>query len=199
MTDIYMLKRLEQVKAIADPLRLRILNLLCQEALTTKQVGERLGEQVNKLYHHVEALESAELIQLVETRPNRGTLEKYFRAVARHFTLSPQLFEVRLDADAATTENTLSSALQATLAEVKQSLDQKLIPANGKFFTRLHIRTTPQLAEELRQKFQAWINECRAADAGPDASGSFQEFALTAIFYPVAGKTETLLPQQNKV
>jgi DNA-binding transcriptional ArsR family regulator len=193
MTDIYMLKRLEQVKAIADPLRLRILNLLCQEALTTKQVGERLGEQVNKLYHHVEALESAELIQLVETRPNRGTLEKYFRAVARHFTLSPQLFEVRLDADAAITENTFSSALQATLAEVKQSLDQKLIPNSGKFFTRFHIRTTPARAEELRQQFQTWVDECRAAEKNLPANSPTQEFALTATFYPVAHKTEPLL------
>jgi len=89
MTDIYMLRKLEQVRAIADPLRIRILNALCEKPMTTKQVAEHLGENINKLYHHVDALEAAGLVKLVETKRNRGTLEKYFQAVAKHFTLSP--------------------------------------------------------------------------------------------------------------
>ncbi|MDW8466393.1 MAG: winged helix-turn-helix domain-containing protein [Chloroherpetonaceae bacterium] len=183
MTDIYMLRKLEQVRAIADPLRIRILNVLCEHTMTTKQVAELLGENVNKLYHHVETLEAAGLIKLVKTKKNRGTLEKYFQAVAKHFTLSPVLFEVRLDDDD-TSELTFSSALQATLTELKESLAQKLIkPNSGRhFFARQYVRASRQQIEKLEQQFQDWLQACEAANSD---TGDVV-YALTATFYPVS-------------
>ena len=83
---------LEQLKALSDPLRLRILEALCGPPRTTKQVADRLGEKPTRLYHHVDALEAAGLIHLVHTRPKRGTLEKYFQAVARQFRADPSIF-----------------------------------------------------------------------------------------------------------
>lgn len=183
MTDIYMLTTLEQVKAIADPLRIRILHLLSQQALTTKQVADALQQAPHKLYHHVETLENAQLIRMVETRPNRGTLEKYYKASAKHFTLSPVLFEVSLTEEPNSyTENTLSSALQATLTEVKDSLAKDLIHKGDQFFSRFHIQTSLAQAEELKQKLQQWIDDCRAAHQ-PDGD---QAYGSTVVFYPTA-------------
>ncbi len=186
MTDIYMLRELEQIRAIADPLRIRILDVLCHNSMTTKQVAEFLGENVNKLYHHVDTLEAAGLIKLVDTRKNRGTLEKYFQAVAKHFTLSPTLFEVRLVESEARSELTFSAALQATLTEIKQSLAKKLIkPSETQhFFTRLHVRMTKAKAAELEDKFQLWLKECEAADSD---EGDVV-YGLTATLYPVEAK-----------
>ena len=82
---------LEQLKALSDPLRLRILEALCGAPRTTKQVADHLGEKPTRLYHHVDALEAAGLIQLVHTRPKRGTLEKYFQSVARQFRADPSM------------------------------------------------------------------------------------------------------------
>ncbi|MFN3427484.1 MAG: helix-turn-helix domain-containing protein [Candidatus Thermochlorobacter sp.] len=188
MTDIYMLRELEQVRAIADPLRIRILNVLCEKAMTTKQVAEYLGENINKLYHHVETLEGAGLIKMVETRRNRGTLEKYFRAVAKHFTLSPVLFEVRLDTEDDVSELTFSSTLQATLTELKESLAKGLIKNSRKkhYFARQYIKTTKQKAEELSDKLQEWLKECEEANS----ENGEVTYALTATFYPVATKSE---------
>lgn len=187
MTDIFMLRELEQIRAIADPLRLRILHALSEQPMTTKQVAERLGENVNKLYHHVETLEAVGLIRLTHTKQNRGTLEKYHQAVAKHFTLSPVLFEVRLDADEAhssMTELTFSSVLQATLTELKESLNQRLIEpaASHPFFRRLRLRLSPAEAERLQARFAEWISECENAhrDDGERLYG------VTATFYPIA-------------
>ena len=47
---------LEQVKVLADPLRVRILETMALEERTTKQVAEELGEKPTRLYPHVEAL-----------------------------------------------------------------------------------------------------------------------------------------------
>src|SRR5580704_556365 len=98
---------LAQIRALADPLRLRILGALVGEPRTTKQVAEILGEKPTKLYHHVQAMERAHLVQLVDRRPKRGTVEKYYQATATLFQAGPTAFAVgagarapRSDADA---------------------------------------------------------------------------------------------------
>ena len=74
-------KGLDQVRALSHPLRLQLLELFAERPLTTKQAAERLRQAPTRLYHHVAALENAGLIRLKETRPNRGTTEKYFETV----------------------------------------------------------------------------------------------------------------------
>jgi DNA-binding transcriptional ArsR family regulator len=109
--DVYTISTLEQVKVVADPLRVRILETIVLEPRTTKQIAELLGEKPTRLYHHVDALADAGLIRLVDTRPVRGTTEKYYQAVARSFRTDPDLFsrsdegddEARALADIATT------------------------------------------------------------------------------------------------
>jgi DNA-binding transcriptional ArsR family regulator len=109
--DSYTISSLEQIKVIADPLRVRILETICLEPRTTKQVAEILGEKPTRLYHHVDALAEVGLIRLVDTRPVRGTTEKYYQAVARSFRTDPGLFsrsdagddEARALADVTTT------------------------------------------------------------------------------------------------
>src|ERR687885_2239721 len=80
---------LDQVRALAHPLRLRLLELFVRQPMTTKQAAEALGEPPTKLYHHVAALERAGLVRLRETRPNRGTTEKYFETVSGQLAASP--------------------------------------------------------------------------------------------------------------
>ena len=86
------LSDLDQIKVLADPLRIRILEDLCTEERTTKQVALRLGEKPTKLYHHMEALERVGLIRLTRTRQNRGTIEKYYLAVAQQFRTDARIF-----------------------------------------------------------------------------------------------------------
>jgi len=91
MKDIHTLNRLEQLKALSDPLRLRVLEAFSRQPVTTKQVAALLGENATKLYHHVQILEEAGLVHLVKTRKNRGTLEKYYQAIARDFIVDRNL------------------------------------------------------------------------------------------------------------
>jgi len=72
----------QQLRALAHPLRLKLLESFARGNCTTMQVAEQLGQPPTRLYHHVNALERAGLLRLRETRPNRGTTEKYYE-VAR--------------------------------------------------------------------------------------------------------------------
>src|SRR5215217_5858844 len=71
------------LRALAHPLRLRILELFAEGPKTTKRVAELLGEPPTRLYHHVAALERSGLLKLKETRKNRGTVEKWYEAMSR--------------------------------------------------------------------------------------------------------------------
>lgn len=79
----------QQLKAFTDPLRIRILDLLQEEAATNQQLADGLGEPQAKVLYHLRALLDAELIVLVEQRVRGGNVEKYYRAVARMFGLRP--------------------------------------------------------------------------------------------------------------
>ena len=83
--DLLTLTELEQIRILADPLRLRMVEVFCRGEHTTKQVAQKLEEKPTKLYHHVEALEKVGLIRQTRTRRNRGTLERYYLAVAKAF------------------------------------------------------------------------------------------------------------------
>jgi DNA-binding transcriptional ArsR family regulator len=86
------LERLEQVRVLAHPLRLRLLELFAEAPRTPKQAAERLGLPPTRLYHHVAALERVGLVRVKETRKNRGAVEKHYEAVARAFEMDPSRF-----------------------------------------------------------------------------------------------------------
>jgi molybdenum-dependent DNA-binding transcriptional regulator ModE len=71
----------EQLKAIADPLRQRLMRAFAEPA-TIKAAAERLGVPFGRLYHHVDQLEAAGLIRVVSERRRRATIERTFQAVA---------------------------------------------------------------------------------------------------------------------
>jgi DNA-binding transcriptional ArsR family regulator len=85
--EVFQLTTLDQVHTMADPLRVRILERLVREPMTVKMLGTDLGEPPAKVHYHVRELERVGVIRLVETREKGGVLEKYFRAVARDFTI----------------------------------------------------------------------------------------------------------------
>lgn len=188
MQEIYTLKDLEHIKVLADPLRLRILEALCDKPMTTKQVAQLLGEkQPTKLYHHVEALERVGLIKLVKTRKKRGTVEKYYQAVAGDFTVDRKLFAVRPQTREAieAVQAMVAGPLETTLSEICQSIAEKLLKPEDEhrpaFLTRLRIRTTQAQIKKLQKRLQGWLKECRAADR----KRGEVEYGLTVAFYPI--------------
>ncbi|HKE92357.1 MAG TPA: winged helix-turn-helix domain-containing protein [Gemmatimonadales bacterium] len=79
-----MLRRaVADLRALAHPLRLRMIELFAESPKTTKQVAEILGQPPTRLYHHVAALERSGLLVLKERRKNRGTVEKWYAGVAQ--------------------------------------------------------------------------------------------------------------------
>jgi DNA-binding transcriptional ArsR family regulator len=91
MLEHYEIQTIEQLRTVADVLRIQIIDLLIDKPMTVTQLGDLLGLAPAKIHYHVRELEKVGLLQLVETREKGGILEKYYQPVARDFSLSNDL------------------------------------------------------------------------------------------------------------
>src|SRR5437867_13261433 len=91
MQEHYELETLEQLRAIADLLRLRIIDVLKERPMTVTQLGELLGMAPAKVHYHVRELEKVGLLRLVETREKGGILENYYQPIAREIDVAKGL------------------------------------------------------------------------------------------------------------
>ena len=75
------------MKALAHPLRQRILIELNKRVASPSELAEEIGEPLGNVSYHVRMLVDLECIELVSTTPRRGALEHHYRATV------PPLFD----------------------------------------------------------------------------------------------------------
>lgn len=167
--------RLDQVKALAHPIRWRILERLASEPATARQLADVLRTKPTALYHHFRVLQRAGLIRLTETRPKRGTIERYYEAVSAEITVDRKLSGGRL----APTTPMIAGIFESTLADL-QAGDRS---GGQAIVQRLMIRTSPARAAALRRRLEAWLEACRSSNREDGEA----EFALTVAHYPTGG------------
>jgi DNA-binding transcriptional ArsR family regulator len=71
------------VKALAHPLRVRILSVLDERTASPTEIADELGAPLGNVSYHVRKLASLGLIKLVKKTPRRGAIEHHYRANAR--------------------------------------------------------------------------------------------------------------------
>lgn len=119
----YELETVEQLRAIADELRMRIVDQLALQAMTVTQLAGLLGEAPNKLHYHVRELERVGLVKKVETREKGAILEKYYRAVAQNIILPQHLLHgMAPDEAAAMLNEVIQPFVQAFIRASEQAL-----------------------------------------------------------------------------
>jgi len=91
MNESHEITSLEQLRAMADMLRLQIIDLLKERAMTVTQVAGLLNIAPAKMHYHVHELERVGLLRLVKTQEKGGVLEKYYEAIARELSVSKAL------------------------------------------------------------------------------------------------------------
>lgn len=189
------LKNLDQVRVLADSLRVRILEAYGQEARTTKQLAKILGEKPSKLYHHVEALEKVGLIRLERTRQNRGTIEKYFRPVAETFRADPSLFTGQAaEGPASAMEEVVIASLDSAGDELRalfRSGAGERLESEG-LFSRIRLQGTAEEVATLRDGLEAWLHGIMESEEGRQSRdrGEVGSWGCVIAFYPVADLPE---------
>jgi DNA-binding transcriptional ArsR family regulator len=72
-------------KALAHPLRVRILSSLHKGISSPNQLSQELGEPLGNVSYHVKTLLEYDCVELVKTEPRRGAVEHFYRATDRAF------------------------------------------------------------------------------------------------------------------
>lgn len=186
-TEPFVVGTMEQVKALTHPLRQRILECFAKHARTTKQVADELGEKPTRLYHHVSVLERAGLIRLVETRPKRGTTEKYFAAVAERFEIDPRAFsgeggKMSLQHPSVAVLESLFENTRVELADLIENEKVETL-AEQAIFMRLELRGNRESIATARKKLEALVQELQQ-DCPDDAEGT-EAHRLLLGWYPL--------------
>lgn len=72
-------------KALAHPLRVRILSSLHNGISSPNQLAQELDEPLGNVSYHVKTLLEYDCVELVKTEPRRGAVEHFYRATDRAF------------------------------------------------------------------------------------------------------------------
>ena len=156
-----------EAKALAHPLRMRILRLCLDRSLTNKQLAEWLDKDPGTVLHHVRTLVNTGFLVPDEVRQGeKGALEKPYRATGKSWTLSLEEIPIPQDADA----QAMLEAFQAELAEAG--------PGASAGFNRLALTLSKASREELESRVLAILDEYVTRPPDPDGEPYGLLFAM---------------------
>jgi DNA-binding transcriptional ArsR family regulator len=149
-------------KALADPLRIRLLQWLVEAPRSARQLADCAGLPADRLYYHLGQLEQAGLIEVVEYRPlARGKVERVYAPAA---TEPPGD-----DADPEETAAFLGSMLEATAMDIAAAYRAKQAGRRREVdLRRGALRRTDAALAELRGHVEQLAG--RFADPGADGT-----------------------------
>lgn len=185
--DTYIVKRLDQAKLLTDPFKLKLLERFGGNPVTTKQVADQMGEKAPRLYRHVDALFGAGLLKLVEERPKRGTVERYYRTIASRFEVDPELFTTSgeqrdegIEMMRSLFRETESDMVRLFSEDDDSHGDPRLLP----LLMRVAVRGTEDEIVRLREKLDEWLEECQVLAETGEGRDDGVAYSGFLVFYP---------------
>ena len=138
-----------QLRAMADPFRTQLIQLLRDRARSTQEISEELGVPKGTVGHHLKVLQSAGLIRVVRTRKVRAVTEKFYGRTARLF-----LYQTEDPAD--------GRAISAvTLRQAANEVDLAPVVTG---FGLVRARLTQQEIDRFERRVKKLMDDFRAAD-----------------------------------
>lgn len=165
------------LRAMADPLRAAILDLLLERAATVTELASAVGRPKSTMAHHVNVLVDAGLLRVVRTRRVRAIEERYYGRTARLFRVG--VINQPSAGPAIVFDNDLSVAA-AEAGPAHESDDLRSIAR--------HVRIPRERAEEFWERVLALSHEFAQLPGSGDTVWRF-----VAGLYPTGHPT---LPEQ---
>src|SRR6266700_6636491 len=159
-------------RALADPLRIRLFELLAGRPQSAKELAKRVGLRPDRLYHHLAQMEEAKLIEIAEYRRLAGG--KVERVYAPAPDEPPGDFATPADVALL-----LNAALETTRADVNAAaLAQEAGEDRRIGLGRTVVRLNEQHLDQLKAAFE---NLIRTAHDHPDDDGVWTTVVWTAV------------------
>ncbi|MDA7952454.1 MAG: winged helix-turn-helix domain-containing protein [Nitrosopumilus sp.] len=143
----------DHARALEDPVRSKIVELLYRKALSAEQISSALGKAGHKkalttVRHHIEVLKSAGLAEVARIDESRGAITKYYGTSARLLG-----FEEPADFD-----STYSEQIESASAKIEKLL-KGLAPKGAKSRGRRSPEYGQYLAVQIMNRAMARVLE----------------------------------------
>ena len=194
MLERYDIENIEQLRAVADLLRLRIIDTLVKQSMTVTQLGEMMGEAPAKMHYHVRELEKVGLLKLVETREKGGILEKYYQPIARELSVDKALLSAPSDESQAMLRALLGQITEGFLREFRHKIEKKSEKPDISFgFSRLYMTLDEQ------ERFWKQVAEISRTYETPRGNEGERELFAAMLIYPESATSDTAALQPSSM
>lgn len=173
-------------RGMAHPLRCQILAYLTEHPVSSPAemfragVGKRDGAELSHISYHTRVLHELALIEEVKSRPVRGAVEHFYRAISRMFLdveawkkLPP---EIRTGVSVSAVEETFDRASDAVAMGTFDSREDRTVINLGLFFDDAAFSAASQKLDEVMD----WMQEQSAA-ALQRAAGHEENLIYTSV------------------
>lgn len=176
----------QELRALAHPLRLRLVEEFAGQARTTMQVAAAMGEPPTRLYHHVNALERAGILRLARTRQVRGTTEKYYEVARKRLgTVAGSKVPGRMRGPLSHLANVMFEEARSDLVAAISD-PSKRAPGNPPVAFRMLLSLTPAQLGVVRRKILSVLSQIRKDLKRQSPPADALRWALTVAFAPRA-------------
>lgn len=175
--------------------RLKILSNL-EEPSSVRSVADAMGVPVTRLYYHVNLLEGAGLIKIVETRKVGAMIERVYQSVADIFRPGRAIFDDNEDLERLA-KVTSSIVLDGARLDAEVGLLRHFeAMAQGKTRSELHPGTVSRSvrsiskakAEEFAKRLEDLVDEWSRTVS--ESGEEVEEFSLSIVFFPLVSPTQ---------
>ena len=143
-----------EARAVASAVRLRILRMCWSEALTNKELAQRLGRNPATVLHHVRTLVDTGFLAAQPVRRGaRGSREVPYRATGKRWLM-----------DLDDRPHPLRDPMLAAFVEEIAVVGERRLQSS-----RLALRLSPEHLEEFRQRLFRLLDEYARRAPDPDA------------------------------
>ena len=186
-----MIKDLETLKILADPLRNHILEILAPEKLTVNQIAEKLGLAPSKLYYHINLLEKYGLIREVDSIIKANIIEKIYWITAYDCKMDENLCNFSTPVGQQTVITTMLTPIDTTREDIRRSLEARATaleqgaePHPRDVIVRREVQNmSDKVADQFADRLNEVLEDFKKYE-GDESDEDTHTRALTVAFYP---------------
>jgi DNA-binding transcriptional ArsR family regulator len=168
------------IRAISHPLRIEIQRILYNRVASPNEIAKELGENLSNVSYHVSDLKNDECIEQVETKPRRGAIEHFYRAVVPPLHDDPSWAKL----PKATRTEISGITFMGIVGEGVRALNEDTFDARkDRHLSRVPMELDQAGWEELIESEAAWLAELERikAEAAQRLEGKSGKRVLAAL------------------
>lgn len=176
--SIQTISTVEQLQALAHPVRQEVLRVLSSGPKTNKQIATRLEIAPGRTHFHVQELVKAGLVELVQEVPRGGVVEKYYQPTAMTF---------RMDFSLDPSDDAPATMIDALLDSVRSAFIRAAAVSGGMprdtELLQQEAMLSREQAIEIRKTLHSLLETISSESQSPPSDENRHRYTFTGVFH----------------